>query len=48
MDTTAVEAVKEWQEGYARAGAHLALVDPCPQIVTILHRAGCLATGRQR
>ena len=45
MDTTAVEAVKEWREGYSRAGIHLALVDPSPQIVTILHRSGCLDTG---
>lgn len=45
MDTTAVEAVTEWQEGYAKSGIYLALVGPSPQIVNILHKAGCLNTG---
>lgn len=45
MDTTAVEAISEWQEGYAETGMHLALVDPGPHIVAILHRSGCLSSG---
>lgn len=45
MDTTAIEAVKEWREGYARAGVHLALAEPNAQIVSILHRSGFLNTG---
>ena len=47
MDTTAVEAIKEWRQGYERTGIHFALIDPKPEIVTILHRSGCLNTGMQ-
>ena len=46
MDTTAVEAIKEWQNGYARTGILLALIDPNPQITTILQTAGVLETGK--
>ena len=45
IDTTAVEAVKEWRQAYDQSGISLALVDPSPPIVTILHRSGCLNTG---
>ena len=45
MDTTAVEAIKEWRQGYERSGIHFVLVDPNPQITSILHRAGILDAG---
>ena len=47
MDTTAVEAIKEWRQGYERTGIYFALIDPNPEIVSILHRSGCLDTGMQ-
>ena len=45
MDTTAAEAIKDWREQRGRAGMHLALIDPSPQITLILQKAGVLDTG---
>lgn len=45
MDTTAAEAMKDWREGYDRAGVRLALTDPNPQITMMLHKTGMLDSG---
>ncbi|DBA69176.1 TPA: hypothetical protein ACH3X2_013081 [Trebouxia sp. C0005] len=47
MDTTAAEAMKDWREGYDRAGVRLALTDPNPQITMMLHKTGMLDSGDQ-
>jgi len=45
MDTTAAEALKEWREGYERTGVRLALIDPNPQVTTMLQKTDMLVSG---
>ena len=39
MDTTALEAIKEWQEGFEASGTNFCLVDPNPQVIEVVHKA---------
>lgn len=39
VDTTALDAMKEWREGYARSGVQFGLLDPNPYVTETVCRA---------
>ena len=45
IDTTALDALKEWQEGYERSGIAFGLVDPSPQVTEAIHTGLGSAAG---
>ena len=39
VDTTALDAMKEWREGYDFRGVDFGLLDPNPYVTQVVHRA---------
>ena len=39
VDTTALDAIKEWREAYECRGVAFGLLDPNPSVTQVVHRA---------
>ncbi|KAL3141752.1 hypothetical protein ABBQ32_004432 [Trebouxia sp. C0010 RCD-2024] len=47
VDTTALDAMQEWREGYETRSISFGLVDPNPNVIQIVHKAWGHEKGRQ-
>ena len=39
VDTTALDAIQEWRQGYESRGVRFGLLDPNPHVTQVVHKA---------